>query len=98
MYLVSENACPNCGNEKIKKAQNNDPVYIITKDAIMAASIEDILNENDIPFLKKGLVGAGITSRIGFTKEIYEFFVPYSAYGKAKELLYNFFDKEGKEK
>lgn len=98
MRIVSEDECPDCKNKKLREAKNNDPVYVITEDAILAASIEDILNENGIPFLKKGLIGAGITSRIGFAREIYEFYVPYNALEKTKELLYNFFDEEEREK
>lgn len=88
MRIVPETECPDCKNKKTKGSE----------DAILAASIDDILTENDIPFLKKGLIGAGITARIGFTKEIYEFYVPYNALNKTKELLYNFFDEEEREK
>lgn len=98
MYLAPDAACPSCGRKKLREPRDSDPVYLITKDAIIAASIEDILIQNGIPCLKKGLIGAGITSRIGFTNEVYRFFVPFGAYGKAKELLDNFFDEEGKEK
>lgn len=97
MYLTSDIACPLCGRKKLREARENDPVYLITKEAVFAASIEDILTQNDIPCLKKGLIGAGITSRIGFAKETYKIFVPFSAYSKAKELLCNFFDGEDQE-
>ena len=97
MRFASDIECPFCGRKKLREARENDPVYLIAKDAILAGSIEDILSQNDIPCLKKGLIGAGITSRIGTANETYQFFVPLSAYGKAKELLYNFFAGEDKE-
>lgn len=97
MALVYENQCPSCGTKKLREAKENDPVYLITKDAILSASIEDILNQNEIPCQKRGILGEGIISRLGYTFETYHFFVPFGAYKKSKELLYNFFENEDKD-
>ena len=59
----------------------------MTKDAIWAGGIEDILTKNNIPYLKQGLLGADITSKAGSAMEKYQFFVPFGAYKKSKELL-----------
>lgn len=93
MCFASENECPSCGSVKLREAAENDPVYLITKDAVFAGAIEDILSQNEIPCLKQGLLGAGLAARTGYA-ETYRFFVPFGAYGKARELLCNFFDKE----
>ena len=93
--LCSGDECSCCGNKnKLRAPKGNDPVYLITKDAIFAAGIEDILKKNDIPCLMQGELGEGIISRIGYTKETYRFFVPFGAYNKSKELLSNFFEGE----
>jgi len=92
MNITSENECPFCGRKKCREAKENDPVYLIAKDNIFAAVIEDILTQNGIPFLKQGLLGAGLVSRTGYA-ETYQFFVPFGGYAKAKELLYNFFEE-----
>ncbi|MEI6101911.1 MAG: hypothetical protein WCP73_08745 [Eubacteriales bacterium] len=95
MCLTEENECPFCGNKKLREARENDPVYIITKDFIFAESIEDILTQNNIPCIKKDLMGAGLAARTGYATT-YQFFVPFGAFAKAKELLYNFFEEEDK--
>lgn len=95
MCLASDNECSVCGSKKLREAKDNDPVYLIAKDHTFAESIEDILTRNDIPYLKKPQVGAGLVSRTGYA-EVYQFFVPFGTYGKAKELLCNFFG--GKDK
>jgi hypothetical protein len=41
--------------------------------------------------MKRGLLGEGTISRIGYMFEQYQFFVPYAAYEEAKELVSNFF-------
>ena len=93
MLLASDTECSVCGSKKLREARENDPVYIITKDFIFAGSIEDILTQNDIPCLKKPLIGAALAARTGYA-EVYQFFVPFGAYSKAKELLFNFFEGE----
>lgn len=93
--LTADSECPSCGSKKLREAKENDPVYLLTKDAVFAASIEDILAQNDISCLKNPLLGAGFVARTG-CPEFYKFFVPFGAYNKAEELLYNFFDGEDK--
>ena len=74
--------------------KENDPVYLTTKDIIWSGAVEDILKENNIPYLKQGSLGAGITARIGHSMETYQFYVPFGAYEKAKKLLAEFFSEE----
>jgi len=86
--------CPNCKKKKLLAPKENDPVYLMTKDAITAAIIEDILSQNNIPNLKQGLSGSLITAYVGYSRETCRIFVPYGAYEKSKELLGNFFDEQ----
>jgi hypothetical protein len=89
--LCSGEECEGCGNNKLCDPKENDTVYLITKDVIWSGAIEDILTKNDIPYLKQGLLGAGVTSKVGYAMENYQFFVPFGAYNKSKELLANIF-------
>lgn len=92
MLLCPDTECFSCGRAELREPKENDPVFLLTKDALLSAGIEDILNKNGIPCQKRGELGEGIISRIGYTKETYQFFVPYGAYGKSKELLANFIE------
>ena len=85
--------CPNCRKKRLRPPEENDPVYLITRDAITAAIIEDILNQNNIPNLKQGLAGSLIISYVGYSRETCRIFVPYGAYEKSRELLGNFFEE-----
>lgn len=85
--------CSLCGG-KLREARENDPVYLISLDHIFAESLIEILTKNKIPSLKQPLVGAGLAPRTGYA-EVYQIFVPFGAYSKAKELAYNFSEKEG---
>lgn len=85
--LCTDSECTNCGNKKLCEPKENDPVHLITKDAIWSGGIEELLKENGIPCLKQGIQGAGITAKLGYLTETYRFFVPFGAYEKSKELL-----------
>ena len=95
MRFTEPPRCPRCKNKKLREAEPNDPVFLMEKDAIIAASIEDILAQNSIPCIKRPLLGAGITAHIGYIMETFAFYVPYAAYDNAKELLSNFLESEG---
>ena len=77
--------------EKNKKPINNekdDPeyVYLCEKEAIYAGMLSDILEQNSIPFTTNNVLGAGITSKIGYAAEIVRFFVHKDYFEIAKEL------------
>jgi len=92
MRLTDEKKCPKCGNKHLRNAEDTDPVFLMEKEAITAASIEDILRQNGIPCQLQGLMGAAITIRLGYSFETYRIFVPYCEYERSKELLANFAD------
>jgi len=85
--LCANKKCDRCASNKLCEPKENDPVYLITKNVVWSGGIEDILTENNIPYLKKGLLGAGIASRTGYGMENYQFYVPFGAYKKSRELL-----------
>jgi hypothetical protein len=97
MLLFEENKCPRCRHKKLRTPVGDDPVYLISKDAIIAASVEDILAQNGIPCLKRGTLGAGITGFVGYTLETFRFYVPYNALSEARELLSNFLEENNNE-
>ena len=89
--LTDDDRCQRCGKKKLREAKEYDPVYLITKDAMISASIEDILRQNNIPCQTRGIMGVNVFTGLGYTNR---FFVPYGAYNKSKELLANFFTDE----
>jgi len=94
MKLHDTQKCPDCRRKKLRPALLDDPVYILTKDAILSASIEDILTQNNIPCIKKAQLGAGLTAYIGYSMDTFRFYVPFGALEAAKDLLSNFIELE----
>lgn len=85
--------CQFCGAKKLREAQESDPVYLTTKTFVYAGMLQEVLEQNNIPFMRKEKNG-GILKFMGFGLGIEEFnfFVPLGAYEKAKELLAELFE------
>jgi len=94
MTLVTEDKCPDCRRKKLRAPGERDPVYIMTRDAVVSASVEDILAQNGIPCIKRGQLGAGIVAYLGYTMESFRIYVPFGAYGTANDLLSNFLEQD----
>ncbi|NLA71683.1 MAG: hypothetical protein GX850_04585 [Clostridiaceae bacterium] len=73
-----------------------DPVFLISSPLVWSAHVESYLQERDIPFLKRGQMGAGLAIELGPVNEIYDYYVPREALEQAladldelKELIGN---------
>ena len=85
--LCEENICPLCGKRKLRQPKENDPVLLSVVDTGKDVLLEEILQENDIPYQKSGNLGSALTLYVGVGMEKYRFYVPYGAYQKSRELL-----------
>lgn len=72
-------SCPSCG-AKGSLATAEDLIFFMEGDYFLSPRIEDFLKETEIPYLKKGELGAGLTTRIGFSTEHQHYFIPLKAY------------------
>jgi hypothetical protein len=94
MIILDEEKCPECRRKKLREPHDDDPVYLLTKDAILSASIEDILAQNKIPCIKRAQLGAGLTAYLGYSLDTFRFYVPFGALDAARDLLSNFIEPE----
>lgn len=94
---TSESPCPRCGNAKLREIEETDLVFLAVKDVLFAGMLEDVLTDNGIPYKAKGMLGAGLSVKLGTVLERYVFYVPYSAHAKAEALLEELFPPEGEE-
>lgn len=78
--------CPQRGHQT-REPKSNDPVLLMRGDPIRAGMMEEIIRQADIPVLKEGLLGAGMTMWTGGMLEEHSLFVPFAAYERAKELI-----------
>lgn len=86
-YLVhKEERCPSC-RERNQLSTPEDLIFYIEADYFLSPRVEDFLKEEEIPYLKKGELGAGLALKIGYSFEQNLFFIPLAAYKKEKSLL-----------
>ena len=98
--LFAENRCPVCGNKKVRIPEPDDYCFLTEKEMIWAGMLEDVLKQNGIPYFTKQMLGAGLALKIGPMSERYRFYVPYSHFQEADELVEALFapvQEEGKE-
>lgn len=92
--VLCNEECPKCGSKNLVFPTDTTEVFLISKDFLGAAIVEDILNEHRLPFLKTGEMGAGLTAKIGIFNETFSFYVPYPLFERAKLLLDEFLPSE----
>ena len=84
--IVEEERCPVCGSKKIRNPEAKDPCFVTETDFIHTGILEDVLKQNGIPFLKKNMLGAGTTMRVGPLLERTKFYVPFERLPEAAEI------------
>ena len=98
--LFAENRCPVCGNKKVRIPEPDDYCFLTEKEMIWAGMLEDVLKQNGIPYFTKQMLGAGLALKIGPMSERCRFYVPYSHFQEADELVEALFapvQEKGKE-
>lgn len=92
--LVNDEKCPVCGSQNLKEPASEDYCFLVEKELIWAAALEDLLRDNGIPFVTRNALGAGLAAKIGPAMERKRFFVHYIHYSTAKALEEDFFSGE----
>lgn len=82
--------CPVCGAKKSRELEEADPVFLLKTSGIWVDTIEEILRDNGIPTVRRGAMGAFLTSVFGQPAETYEIGVRHDDLARARELADNF--------
>ena len=80
--LTERNPCHECGFRKVRAPFVDDEVYLAT--LMSDYEIEQMLRENDIPFIQKS---HGCSGSFFIPKPPFVYYVPFGAFNIAKELL-----------
>ena len=64
----------------------DDLCYLSEEGYVSSGILEDVLKQNGIPYLTKGVLGAGITMRIGPMLERCRFYVPWPRLEEAQAI------------
>lgn len=92
--LTKDSKCAICGSKNVREPRKDDYCYLIEKETIWAKAMSDILSQNQIPFITKDVLGAGLAAKIGSALERTRFYVPYAFYQVAQDLEREFFSAD----
>ena len=92
--LTEQSRCPRCGSRTLRAPLDNDYCFLTEKELIWSTAMETLLTDNDILWVTKQALGAGLTSKIGSMQERTRFYVPYSQFSAARRLDEEFFSEK----
>ena len=86
--------CPNCHKGRVRQVKSEDPCYLTEKGSPWDGMLEDVLRQNDIPFMTGGCLGAGLSTYVGSIPEVARFYVGWSDLEKAGEIVEALFGED----
>ena len=89
--LIDTNYCPHCKRSIVRELKDDDLVLLTEQDYLSSGILEDILKQSGIPFLKKEVMGAGLSIKVGPMLDRSRFYVPFEHMQKALPLLEDLF-------
>ena len=91
--IIEDLRCPHCGGRRVREPAPKDPCFLTEQDYISSGILEDVLAQNGIPFLKKGVMGAGMAVKVGPMLERNRFYVPFEQYENAVSVADELFSE-----
>ena len=85
LILFDGHRCPICGSKNVDLPQPRDYCLLTKKDQMWAGMLEDVLEQNRIPFTTQSHRMAGLSLRCPVSEEV-RFYVPYGWYEQALEI------------
>lgn len=89
--IVDADRCPFCKSRKVREPEAKDPCYLTEQDYLSAGILEDMLKQNNIPYLKKDVMGAGMAIKVGPMLERSRFYVPFEQLSGAAAIVEELF-------
>ena len=97
MLLSEGEECPVCGKPELKNPEPDDLCFLAEKEMIWSGMLADVLEQKNIPFAQKPILGAGMAMTVGLSLERYRFYVPFSRFADAQEIVNELFGETGAE-
>ena len=89
--IFEEEKCPVCWHSQVREPEPGDLCFLTEQDYVSSGILEDILKQEGVPFLKKEVLGAGLSFRVGPMLDRSRFYVPFEHMQKALPLLEDLF-------
>ena len=83
--------CPNCRKSKVRQPEQGDLCFLTEQNYVSSTILEDVLDQNHIPFLKKAVMGAGLAIKVGPMLDWNRFYVPFNELENARSLTEDLF-------
>ena len=84
--LTEGEICPECGKPCKREALPDDPCLLLSGGQIWVDMACEVLDQEKVPYLKQGELGAAMTVITGLATETYHLYVPFQYYDRAQEL------------
>ncbi len=94
--LTEGEICPECGKKCHRDPLPEDPCFLLSGGQIWVDMACELLDQEKIPYLKQGSLGAAMTVLTGLSLENYSLYVPFSQFEQAREITQAVFP-EGEE-
>lgn len=89
--------CPVCRRKSTRNTEPDDICFLTEKEQIWSGMLADVLEQNNIPFTRKSVMGAGMALRAGPMFESFRFYVFYKHLDKAGEIVEGLFSSANTE-
>jgi len=89
--VFEDGRCPGCNSRKVRAPEPTDTCFLTEQDYVSSGILEDVLQQNGIPFLKKQVMGAGLAIKVGPMLDRSRFYVPYPQLETAEEIVEDLF-------
>ncbi len=89
--VIDADRCPFCKIRRIREAEPDDICFLTEQDYVSSGMLEDVLQQNEIRFLKKNVMGAGVAIKVGPMLERSRFYVPFEQLEDAMAVVEDLF-------
>ena len=85
--------CPVCGRKSKWEIKPDDVCFLVEKEQIWSGMLADVLKQENIPYVTKNVLGAGLAIKVGYMNERVRFYVMYQHLEKAREITEELFSR-----
>ena len=89
--IIETDRCPVCKSRKVREPGPDDLCFLTEQDYLFSGMLEDVLKQNGIPFLKKEVLGAGLSIKVGPMLDRSRFYVLYGLLDQARTVMEDLF-------
>ena len=79
--------CPLCGSRRLREPRPDDLCFLVRRDQMLSEITKQVLADNQVPYIIRNDLGAGMAMILGSYLEKDCFFVPYEHLPQARELM-----------